>query len=252
MGFQTSGNTKHIRHIMAVDRDIFVDVFGEIVDEIRATGTITNSSEISGVYTITSTNTLSEDEYITILSVDYKVTNVSTSGFTITATTGIDFIGETWQALAPYYMYGHPLEIANRLNLKDRLAVEKFKKWPLIYLRTDVNQKHGEYKNILYEIDAFTIYIISPTISTYTTPERIENIFIPILYPLYNTLLDKIELSRVIARNNIGISHNHYDRYGWGNETVYGNEGLIFNQYLDAMEIIFNNTQVYKNNDTCQ
>ena len=57
---------------------------------------------------------------------------------------------------------------------------------------------------------------------------------------------------RGIAKNSIGVNHSHFDRYGWGNETVYGSEGLIFNQYLDAIELTFNDTQIYRSNDTCQ
>lgn len=182
---------------MAADRDIFVDVFEEIVDAVRA---------------------------------EYDPTN----------------------DLEPYYMPGHPREIANRLNLKDRDSVEKFQKWPLIYLLTDIKQSHGEFKNVLYELDSITVYIINPTNKNYTTPERIENVFKPILYPIYNILLDKINESRAIAKNSVDINHDHYDRYGWGNETVYGSEGLIFNQYLDAMELVFNNMQVYKEVNQCQ
>lgn len=237
---------------MAVDRDIFVDVFGEIVDSMRTVGAITASSEVSGVYTLTSANTFNALESVKINSVDYVIKSATADNFTIKAETGLDFTGDAWQSLAPYYMYGHPREIENRLNLKGESKVNKFRQWPLIYLRTDIKQSHGEYKNILYELDSFTVYIITPTKSTYTSPEKVENIYKPILYPLYNDLLDKMKVSRAIAKNGVGIDHDHYDRYGWGNETEYGNDGLIFSRYLDAMEVVFNNIRIYEDTNKCQ
>ena len=168
---------------MAVDRDIFVDVFGDVVDTMRFTGTISDSIEVSGVYTLTSVNSFNARESIVINDVNYLIISATPSEFVIEASTGLDFTGETWKSLAPYYMYGHPREIVNRLNLKNRSAVDKFRNWPLIYLRTDIEQNHGQYKNILYEIPSFTVYIINPTTSTIPHLKGLK-IYIKLYYTL--------------------------------------------------------------------
>ena len=80
----------------------------------------------------------------------------------------------------PYYMYGHAREIANRLDLKDRLAVEKFGKFPLIWLVTDLQETAGEFKDVLYELAPFRVFIIDSTKATYTSEERTEKTFKPI------------------------------------------------------------------------
>jgi len=148
--------------------------------------------------------------------------------------------------LEPYYIYGHPREIASRLSLKDQDAVDKFRKFPLIALITDLKQSHGQNQAIDYELDPFTVVIVTSTKPTYNSEERTELSFKPILYPIYNLLIQKIIDSKVIATPENLVDHDHEDRYAWGAQSVYGNTGLIFNEYLDAIEITFNNIQVYR------
>lgn len=230
------------------DRRFFVDVFDEIVDSMRATGTITNSSEVSGTYTLTSVNSFNALESVKINNVDYLIISATPTQFVIEASTGIDFTGESWKALAPYYIYGHYREIAARLNLKSQGAIDKFRIWPLIVLILDLKEAHDEDYNYDYSITDVSIFIVIPTIDkTATSPERKESIFKPTLYPLYWDLIDKIKEAKDVSVPTGLFRHDKFDRYGWGNETVYGNNGLIFNEFLDAIQINTSDIKVYKN-----
>lgn len=233
------------------DRRYFVDVFGDIVDAMRATGTITASSEVSGTYTLTSTNSFNAFESVKIDSIDYLIVSATSTEFVIEAATGLDFTGETWQALAPYYIYGHYREISNRLDLKSKGAVDKFRIWPLVVLILDLKEKHDESHNYDYSLDSISIYIVKPTLDkTATSPTRKETVFEPILYPLYWDLIDAIKSSKAISAPDNLLGHDKYDRYGWGNETTYGNDGLIFNKWLDAIQVDTSEIKVYKNTIT--
>ena len=228
------------------DSRFFVDVFGEIVDAMRATGSIIASSEVSGIYTLTSANTFNAFESVKIDSIDYLIVSATTTEFVIETTTGLNFTGETWQALAPYYIYGHPLEIANRLLGKDKGKEKKWRKYPLIALFQDFTEDHSDNFIIDYTLP-FSIIIAYNTKKTYISEERYTNTFKPILYPLYEDLLTYMTKSPALYENRKDrIEHNKIDRLFWGANGVYGNEGLIFNDNLDAIEVNFDGAEVIK------
>lgn len=229
------------------DRRFFVDVMSDIVDSMRSTGNITSFSEVSGTYTINSVNELKNGESIVINSVNYRVSSVTSSSFVISGSTGLDFLGESWKALAPYYDYGHYLEIASRVDIKSRNSGDgKFRLFPMIILITDIKETHDEIPEILYSIDPPNIFIVDYTKPTYTAQERTELTFKPILYPLYELLVEKMVESKAISVPNNRFKNDIIMRYGWGNETVYRNDALIFNEHLDAIQFIPDNIRVYK------
>jgi len=47
-------------------------------------------------------------------------------------------------ALAPFYMYGHPVEIVNELQKKSKHPTGKINKFPLIALFQDFEERRGE------------------------------------------------------------------------------------------------------------
>jgi len=114
------------------DNVILVDIIGAVIDSMRETDTITGSVETSpGIYVIDSKNGLKDFDYITIDDVDYQVSSVSDTNYTINSDPLLDFTGKTWKAKAPYYLHGHPLEIVNRLNKKNK-GVYSYQKYTLI------------------------------------------------------------------------------------------------------------------------
>jgi len=238
---------------MATDTRIFIEVFEDIVESMRSTGTITASSEVTTIYTIVSGNDLSEGDLIEINDINYIAESVTTTQFNITALTGIDFVGEEWKALAPYSMYGHPREIAGRLSLLDKKEIEKFGKFPLIVLITDLEEDHDtEHQGIGYIVNNPKFVIVTNTNPTYTSPERKENTFKPILLPLYYDFISKIKQSNVIQIDGDMFPHKKYDRYAWGSASVYGNEGLVFNEFLDAVEIDVSAIKLFTPDNICQ
>jgi len=231
---------------------ILVDIFESIVESIRLTGTITGSNEIStGVYEITSENELSFESIIEISSIEYTITNITATGFTIQAETGLDFTGETWTALAPYYLYGHPKDISKVLNEKTESQEYKYKKYPLIALLQDFEENHSSGFDLEYIVPNLRIIILDYTNQTYDSSQRYDNTFRPILYPIYLRLLKGIAYSPDIRAAYLeDINHSKYDRLYWGVEGIQGNEQLIFDDMLDGIDININNLEILSS-DNC-
>lgn len=136
----------------------------------------------------------------------------------------------------PYYMFGHRLEISNRLLEKNQDKVFKYKKYPLIALRMDFPERVYEG---LWHFD-LNIAILAFTDKNYNAEERYENVFKPILYPLYRTFLEKIKHSGLFMwpGDQSVAPHTKIDRPYWGIEEKEKNSKYIFNDPLDAIEIV--------------
>ncbi|MCK4824574.1 hypothetical protein KA005_52970 [bacterium] len=138
---------------------------------------------------------------------------------------------------APYYMFGHPLEIINTLSMKDKSDNFKYKKYPLIALFQDFTESYGDNAFIKSEV-SLNIAIITNSSQNYIASERYDNNFRVTLQPLYELLIEKLVSSKQFLEIDIGlVPHDKTDRLFWGAQGLYGNEGNIFNDYIDAIEI---------------
>jgi len=161
----------------------------------------------------------------------------------------VDDIGTVVAAMqtggVPYYMYGHRLEISNRLTEKGKGKSLKYQKYPLVALRMDFAEDlEGDVIHL-----KLNIAFIASTEKEYTTEQRYNNVFKPVLYPLYESFLEKLRFSGLFtwpAADGLNPRHTKFDRPFWG--TIQGIEGTdkyIFNDPLDAIEIV--DLQINKN-----
>jgi hypothetical protein len=143
-----------------------------------------------------------------------------------------------------YYMYGHKVEIAARLTEKDQDKVYKHQKYPLVALRMDFPET---WNDGLFEVN-LNIAIVQFTEKADYADKRYDKVFRTELYPLYESFMRQL--------NNVGLftwesnlekpPHTKIDRPFWGtpdDQTVTernakGNEAYIFNDPLDAIEIV--------------
>ena len=212
---------------------LIVNIFEDIVASMRATGTITNPSAASGITTIPSVNSLSAGDVVTMDSTDYILLTATATNFTVT---GTGITASTWTAKAPYYEFGHPLEISNMLLEKDKNDTLKYQKYPLIVLFTDVTIERGDPK-IYGEIKNLFLSIIGISQIEYSSEQRYDNVIEPTLYPLYNTLVQKIQKSRYFIGTTPQLKHKLTERPFWGSSSKYGNVKNMFNDPLDALEM---------------
>ena len=90
------------------------DIIGAVVDAMRKTGSYSSFVKVDTTYSLVSTNTLVEGEWITLNSTDeFQAVNVSGSGFDIVSLSD-PLASGTWKSLEPFYLFGHRRELCRR------------------------------------------------------------------------------------------------------------------------------------------
>lgn len=149
----------------------------------------------------------------------------------------------------PYYMYGHRLELANRLLDKEDDKVLKYKKYPLVALRMDFSELNDPGKLVEYNLN---IAFVTLTEEKYNAEERYTNVIKPILYPLVDLFFAKLGKVGLFTWDSKGIDRPRYtkiDRPYWGISGLESNEKNIFNDPLDAVELV--DLKIRSTNKTC-
>jgi hypothetical protein len=136
---------------------------------------------------------------------------------------------------SPYYMYGHRAEINNRLENLSKGKTTKLQKYPLVALKLDVEESvEGGISSFDLNIGLFAI-----TKENYNAEERVENVFKPILYPLYELFFEKLASAGIfLIKGSTKPEHTKVDRPFYGTQDTEGNIKRIFSDPLDCVEIL--------------
>lgn len=236
---------------MASNTIILVDLIEEVVDSMRSTGSITSASEVTpGNYILTSSNTLKDKEVIGIDGVNYVVDNVSSGSFSISGEAGIDFVGKSWKALAPYFIQGVYDEIVQRLNRKNNNNFV-FQKFPLIaFIHTKKGQSHKADMSGEYATANITLAFVNFTKRDLYAEDRYDYNYRNVLYPNYYSFLKQIAGSGKFrtSGNNV-FDHDLIEDLYYGTNSERGNTAHKFNEPLDAL--VINNTRLIVNDKRC-
>lgn len=137
---------------------------------------------------------------------------------------------------SPFYMYGHRGEIAGRITEKTKNANTKHKRYPLIALKMDIAETaRGEVRDF-----RLNIVIVTLSDAKSTTDQRMTTTFKPILYPLYQKFMTKFVNSGLFfwEGDQTYPPHIKLDRPFWGTEAKEGNLKNIFDDPVDAIELV--------------
>ena len=151
---------------------------------------------------------------------------------------GQDFTGLTFgenPLTEVNYQPGHPREIINSMVQMSQSPTYKDKKFPLIGLFLDV-PFDDSYEG--YKLDDFTIVIAVDTDPTFSTEDRKEVNFKPLLRPIYEILKKAIYNSSALSCPMPFVPKVR-EWYFYGKDGIYGVEGNVFNDYIDAIEVTF-------------
>jgi hypothetical protein len=149
----------------------------------------------------------------------------------IVAKVNTELIAANFATRPVYYMYGHPMEIANRLQELSNSPTEGHKKFPLIILFTDITID----KSILgfYGSTSLRMLVANFTLAEYTSVQRTEINFKPILHPINKELIKQIERHGQFTYEN-ELTYKETDMYYYGSQI---NDKNIFNDRIDAIEL---------------
>lgn len=92
-----------------------------------------------------------------------------------------------------YFDFGHHEEVLKQLIYKEQNP-GKPQKYPLIWLVTPFAEERDQLH--IYGVATLHFVIAHYTSNTYSMPERRDNVFLPILYPVYHELLKQLKLSQ--------------------------------------------------------
>lgn len=136
-----------------------------------------------------------------------------------------------------YFDKGHYLEIVKSLTQKEG-AIPKVNKYPLFWLVLDMKETMFPRLGVYADVDVHFI-IAKDTLINYSTQERIDNIFIPVLYPIYVAVMNEIQNCPSFFNSAIEtLKHEKFDRYYWGGQDSLGNgEANLFNDFIDAIQV---------------
>lgn len=153
-------------------------------------------------------------------------------GGNFSADFSIDF--DSVKGLAPFYKYGHKVEIANSLIEKDKDMVYKYQKYPLVALRMDFDEQPGSVWDF-----TLNIAIVMITGKNFPSQERYTRVFKPVLYPLYQSFFRQLKaVGKFTWEGELNYPpHTKTDRPFYGTTGSEGNEAYTFNDPLDAIEI---------------
>lgn len=136
-----------------------------------------------------------------------------------------------------HYEHGHPLEIIKTMAGMEKTPAYAAIKYPLIALFQDFDEERGTDAKVEAEL-SLNLIIAMDSKPSLVASERLSCTFKPILYPIYDQLLKSIFRSGYFYAYSVSdLKHTKTDRMYWGKKGLYGNEGNIFSDCIDAIEI---------------
>jgi hypothetical protein len=139
-----------------------------------------------------------------------------------------------------HYQQGHPLEVVNALQLLANNTSTKTERYPLVALYRDFIELKDEQDGV-YSSSDLHIIVATRTRNYYTTEQRAENSFKPILHPIVDALITKISLSPKFLIDVDKVKRTETDRYFWGKDGLFGAaEKNMFQDWIDCVEIKMN------------
>lgn len=140
-----------------------------------------------------------------------------------------------------FIMAEHPIVALERLNELKRTILSGR---PFILLLLDIQEIVGKS---LIDVSC-DIIIGSVTNRSYSTDERYLNNFSPVLYPIYEAVMERLTNGSKTILQSSYIEHEKWDRVLWGKQGLYGVDANIFDDYIDAIEVNKINLKIKKLN----
>jgi hypothetical protein len=135
-----------------------------------------------------------------------------------------------------HFQYGNPLEIIENIKQMADNYLDADIKYPLVGLFQDFTEKKGTEIGTESEV-SLNLVIVTITDFNYKAPDRYNNSFKPLLYPIYEQLMLQLSVNKdIISPYNEMFEHDKIDRLYWGRVPLFG-EKYKNSDYIDAIEI---------------
>jgi len=132
-----------------------------------------------------------------------------------------------------HFQYGHALDILKELVKLSGTHVGQYQQFPLLAVFEDVPLRGVQ--GVLSTMSP-RIIVCNTTNPEYSRTQRDTLNFKPILWPIVKEFKYQLHKSGLIG-TNYKTPGTTIERPFWGKEALYGNDGLIFKEPLDCIEI---------------
>lgn len=220
------------------------ELIGNVVSFLKSTKLITGISETNGISTITTNSLILLPEsnpfylqagmFVQIASKNYQVLTVGSNKFTIQAT---GLTATSWN-LAINFLFGSRMEINDVLAYAANEPTLAFNQYPLIWLFINNERNHND--EILDFSSPLQFAFVHLTNKEYHAPDRLTNVFKPVLAPLVQLFLETLnsnffKTSFYFETRN--LEYSEYYRYFYGSSDKNVN---VLSAPTDAIEIEIN------------
>ena len=129
-----------------------------------------------------------------------------------------------------FFYYGNEVAVSSDLTIKANAISEATRRrYPLVWL---VMPFEEEKKGGLHTVTA-QLVIATSTDMNYSTEQRMGKVFKPVLYPIYEALLQQISRSKAFGMPAVRhINHTKIDFPYWG-----AGQKNFFNDFIDAIQV---------------
>ncbi len=135
-----------------------------------------------------------------------------------------------------HYEYGHINDIRERITEKMKTTENATEISPMVILIEDYALDHGA-KGVTGITD-MKIIILHFSSKSITRVQREENVFRPILYPIYEEFKNQLFVSGYFSIYDVTlIKHRQINRPHWGDPGLYGNDAYLLNGIFDGIEL---------------
>lgn len=135
-----------------------------------------------------------------------------------------------------YFDYGHYDAVNKNLVNKDGSITMKDQKYPLVWLITPFETRTNSRQDYACELSGLDILVLTNTGENISIPDRIENYFKPILWPIVQELKVQMVESGFFQLLDPGAIPYDYEKNWYYQGSVNGKTNL-FNAYIDAVQI---------------
>lgn len=135
------------------------------------------------------------------------------------------------------FFWGNPLEIIDKLSSYTKHEELQKEMFPFVGLYNDISISRGKYGD--YDGTTLELIICNATDPNFDSETRELKNFRPILRKLYAKFFKELSNSPMfdITDAKVDMKHEATERYFWGKQGLYGSDGSLFNDYLDAIHV---------------
>jgi len=142
----------------------------------------------------------------------------------------------------PYYFFDTVSKFKETILSMDKTD-SKFNKYPLVFLELPFQENYTVDRPVIYEA-SINLYILNRTSLEINATRRYDDVFKPVLYPIFEQFINQLRLSNSFAFDDMRktLSFNKTDVMYWGE----GSKNLG-NDIVDCIEISNLKLKVIKN-----